>query len=163
MTFIARQIKRWIIPFEVDGFVINFLVLLPRVITGFLLAFKYAPQKFGTPWTPQALGLSFLEVSDDFIAEIAMQGYPFDLTPGFYAWCICFMEAFGGILLIIGLNTRMTSFFVFLVMVMAIFFRSWDGSWSVFPIFIFFCTSLFLMGFGSGKFGLDHYIAKKLD
>ena len=163
MTYIVRRIKKWIVPFEVDGFLSNFILLVPRVIGGALLAFKYAPQKFGTPWTPSSLGLSFLEVSDEFITEISMQGHPFDTTPKLFAWSICFMEAFGGILLILGLNTRMTAFFVFLTMVMAIFFRTYDGTWSVFPIFIFFCTSLFLMVFGSGKFGVDHYIAKKFN
>ncbi|MGB3150461.1 MAG: DoxX family protein [Maribacter sp.] len=112
--------------------------------------------------TPSSLGLSFLEVSDEFVAHIAYQGYPFDVMPEFYAWSICFMEAFGGILLIIGINTRMTAFFVFLTMAMGIFFRKWDGTWDIIPVFTFFCISLFLMGFGSGKWGLDYWFSQKL-
>jgi putative oxidoreductase len=162
MTFITYQLKKWITPYTIDSFLVNFFLFVPRVATGGLLAFVYAPNKFGTPWTPDALELSFLEVSDEFVGLIANQGYPFDVFPDLFAWSIGFMEAFGGLLLILGLNTRVTAFFVFLTMTMGIFFRTWDGTWDILPVFSFFCLGLFLMGFGSGKWGLDYWLSKNL-
>ncbi|MDC6389367.1 DoxX family protein [Maribacter sp. PR1] len=161
MVRALRLFRKVLIPFEVDGFLPNLLILLPRILMGSLLAFKYAPNKFGTPWTPERMKLSTLEVSQEFVAYIAYQGYPFDLTPEVYAWSIGFMEAFGGLLLIVGLNTRITSFFVFLTMLMSIFVRSWDGSWDILPVFFFFCLGLFYLGLGAGKFSLDHYLFRQ--
>ncbi|RRQ48106.1 DoxX family membrane protein [Maribacter algicola] len=148
-------------PFEVSGHLPNLILLVPRILTGYSLSFIYAPNKFGTPWTPDSMDLSWFEVSKEFVNHIAYQGYPFDVMPNLFAWSIGFMEAVGGLLLILGLNTRVTSFFVFLTMAMGIFVRKWDGSWDILPVFIFFCVSFFYMGFGAGKFSLDYYIAKR--
>ncbi|ASV31773.1 DoxX family protein [Maribacter cobaltidurans] len=161
MVHLLSFFKYLLRPFKADGFLPNLFLLLPRIITGALLAFVYAPDKFGTPWTPEYMQLSLFEVSSTFVDYIAFHGYPFDVLPKFFAWSIGFMEAFGGLLLIVGLNTRMTSFFVFLTMFMGIFFRIWDGSWDVLPVFFFFCIGLFFMGFGGGKYSLDHYISKR--
>lgn len=161
MTFFARQIRRWITPFRVDGFFVNFLLLVPRVVTGVLLAFVYAPEKFGTPWTPRSMGLGQLEVADWFVQSVSDFGVPFTMMPYVFSWSACFTEAFGGILLILGLNTRITSLFIVTVMVITIFFREWDGAWSIFPTFVFFCLGLFYLGFGSGKFGLDYWYSQR--
>ncbi|WP_396637454.1 DoxX family protein [Maribacter sp. R77961] len=161
MTFFTYQLKKWITPYTTDSVLGNFFLFVPRVVTGALLAFVYAPNKFGTPWTPGTLELSLFEVSEEFVALIAYQGYPFDTMPYLFAWSIGFMEAFGGILLILGLNTRMTAFFVFLTMAMGIFFRKWDGTWDIVPVFSFFCLGLFFMGFGSGKWGLDYWFSQR--
>lgn len=160
MVRVLYKFKRVLRPFEVEGLVPNLSLLFPRMLMGLFLAFEYAPNKFGTPWTPDSMNLSLFEVSQDFVDHIAYQGYPFDQTPHLFAWSIGFMEAMGGLLLIIGLNTRVTSFFVFLTMAMGIFFRKWDGSWDMLPVFIFFCLGLFFMGFGAGKYSLDHHLTR---
>lgn len=162
MKPLTRIFKNLIEPFRIDGILPNLLLLIPRILMGFGLAFIYAPQRFGTPWTPDAMGLELFEVTDEVVEIVRQGGTPFNLMPEVFAWSIGFMEAYGGLLMILGLNTRITSFFVFITMGLAIVFRSWDGTWDVFPIFVFFCLGLFFMGFGSGKFGLDYLLYKKL-
>lgn len=160
MVCMLCEYKKIIKPFSIHGFVPNFFLLIPRVLMGFFLAFVYAPNKFGTPWTPSHMNLSWFEVSDEFVQHIAYQGYPFDVFSLIFAWSIGFMEAVGGLLLIVGLNTRITAFFVFLTMSMSIFVRKWDGTWDIIPVFIFFCLGMFYMGFGAGKYSLDHTLSK---
>ena len=160
MVCMLCEYKKIIKPFDVNGFIPNLIFLVPRVLMGFFLAFYYAPNKFGTPWTPDAMNLSLFEVSEDFVKHIAYQGYPFDKMALLFAWSIGFMEAVGGLLLIVGLNTRVTSFFVFLTMSMSIFVRKWDGSWDILPVFLFFCISMFYMGFGAGKYSLDYRLSR---
>jgi len=135
--------------------------LIPRVITGYLLSFVFSINKFGTPWTPTTMNLQLLEVSDWFIELVRQFGLPFSYLPELFAWSAGFTEALGGILLIMGLNTRITAFFVVSTMFLTIVFRPWDNSWSIMPTFIFFCLGLFFMGFGSGKFGLDYFLTNK--
>ena len=161
MKRFSYHLKKWITPYATDSFLINLFLFVPRAIMGALLAFVYAPDKIGTPWTSKELQLSFLEVSDEFVAYIAYQEYPFDTMPHLFAWSIGFLEAFGGLLLILGLNTRITAFLVFLTMTMSIFFRKWDGTWDIIPVFSFFCLGLFFFGFGSGKWGLDYYLTRE--
>ncbi|WP_051941826.1 DoxX family membrane protein [Maribacter forsetii] len=157
-----QPIKKLIIPFKVDALLPNVLILIPRAITGYLLSFVFAINKFGTPWTPASVGLGYLEVSDWFVALVTQFGIPFSFMPELFAWSAGLTEALGGILLILGLNTRMTAFFITVTMFTTIVCRPWDGSWNIMPTFIFFCLGLFFMGFGSGKFGLDYLITKKI-
>ena len=160
MNELLLLIKRLIIPFKVDAILPNILILVPRVFAGYLLSFVYAINKFGTPWTPKSVGLQLFEVSDWFIELVSQFGLPFSLMPKIFAWSAGFTEAAGGILLMLGLNTRITSFFILITMFITIAFRPWDNSWSIMPTFFFFCLSLFFMGFGSGKYGLDYFITR---
>ncbi|MDO6472347.1 DoxX family membrane protein [Maribacter sp. 1_MG-2023] len=157
-----QPIKKLIIPFKVDALLPNVLILIPRAITGYLLSFVFAINKFGTPWTPASVGLAYFEVSDWFVALVTQFGIPFSFMPELFAWSAGLTEALGGILLILGLNTRMTAFFITVTMFTTIVCRPWDGSWNIMPTFIFFCLGLFFMGFGSGKFGLDYLITKRI-
>ena len=161
MSPLLLPLKKLIIPFRVDGILPNILILIPRVITGYFLAFVFAIDKFGTPWTPKYLELGLFEVSDQFVAIVKQFGVPFSLMPEIFSWSAGFTEAFGGILLIIGLNTRITAFFITTVMIITIIFRPWDGSWNIIPTIMFFCLGLYFMGFGSGKFGLDYLLSKR--
>lgn len=160
MACVICEYKKILKPFDVNGIFPNLILLFPRVLMGYFLAFKYAPNKFGTPWTPDYMNLSLFEVSTEFVDHIAFQGFPFDTMPFLFAWSIGFMEAVGGLLLIIGLNTRVTSFFVFLTMAMSIFVRKWDGSWDILPVFLFFCMGMFYMGFGAGRYSLDYRLSQ---
>lgn len=153
--------QKLIPPFQIRDRYVNIFMLVLRLIAGYFLSFVFAANKFGTPWTPASLGLRNFEVSQEFIGIVTAFGAPFDMMPGLFAWSAGFTEAWGGILLLLGLNTRMTAFFITITMLVTIYFRVWDNSWSALPTFIFFCVGLFLMGFGSGKYGLDSYWAQK--
>ncbi|OBR40416.1 hypothetical protein [Maribacter hydrothermalis] len=74
-------IKSLLIPFKVDAILPNILIFIPRVFAGYLLSFVYAINKFGTPWTPKALGLQLFEVSEWFIEIVKQFGLPFSLMP----------------------------------------------------------------------------------
>ena len=161
MNQILLPLKKLIIPFRVDRLMPNILILIPRVLIGYLLSFVFAVNKFGTPWTSKFIGLELFEVSDWFVKLVEQFGTPFSLMPELFAWSAGFTEALGGILLMLGLNTRITAFFITTTMFVTIAFRPWDGSWNIIPIFIFFCLGLFFMGFGSGKFGLDYVLTRR--
>ena len=161
MTYITYQFKKILTPFQVDGFLANIVLLVPRIIAGFLLAFKYAPIKFGTPWSPKSTNLGLFEVADWFVLKVTEFGAPFNLMPELFSWSAGFTEAFGGILLLLGLNTRITAFFITCVMAISIYFREWDDTWSILPTFLFFCIGLFYLGFGSGKYGLDYWYTNR--
>ncbi|WP_339627675.1 DoxX family membrane protein [uncultured Maribacter sp.] len=161
MNQILLPLKKLIIPFRVDRLMPNILILIPRVLIGYLLSFVFAVNKFGTPWTSKFIGLELFEVSDWFVKLVEQFGTPFTLMPEMFAWSAGFTEALGGILLMLGLNTRITAFFITTTMFVTIAFRPWDGSWNIIPIFIFFCLGLFFMGFGSGKFGLDYVLTRR--
>ncbi|MFX0556655.1 DoxX family protein [Maribacter sp. CXY002] len=160
MSSLKYKLKGIIIPYKLDGLLNNLLVLLPRVISGILLCFVYAPQNIGTPWSPEDLNLQLLKINPTFVGHVRDFGPPFDLMPLVFSWSAIITMAFGGFLMILGLNTRITSFFLVMTMFITILFREWDNSWSILPTFLFFCTGLFYLGFGSGKFGLDYYISK---
>lgn len=161
MYQLLLPIKKLITPFRIDGILPNIFILIPRVITGYFLAFVFAINKFGTPWTPQSMDLKLFEVSDLFIDIVKQFGLPFSIMPEIFSWSAGFTEAMGGLLLILGLNTRITSFFIATTMIVTIIYRPWNDSWSIIPTFIFFCLSLYFMGFGSGKFGLDYYLTRR--
>ena len=67
MNQILLPFKKLIIPFRVDELMPNILILIPRVLTGYLLSFVFAVNKFGTPWTPKSMELQLFEVSDWFV------------------------------------------------------------------------------------------------
>jgi putative oxidoreductase len=161
MNQLLLTFKKLIIPFRVDAVMPNTLILILRVLTGYLLSFVLAINKFGTPWTPKLMGLELFEVSDWFIKLVEQFGPPFSQMPELFAWSAGFTEALGGILLILGLNTRITAFFITSTMFVTIVFIPWDVSWNIIPAFIFFCLGLFFMGFGSGKFGLDYVLTRR--
>lgn len=161
MIYQLTSLKRLIVPFKVDALLPNIFILIPRVFTGYLLAFVFTINKFGTPWTPKSMNLQLFEVSDWFVELTKDFGLPFSLMPEVFAWSAGLTEALGGILLLLGLNTRITAFFITTTMFITIAFRPWDQSWNIMPTFMFFCLGLFFMGFGSGKFGLDYLITKR--
>ncbi|MEH6772239.1 DoxX family membrane protein [Maribacter arcticus] len=161
MNQLLIPLKKLIIPFRVGAVMPNTLILILRVLTGYLLSFVLAINKFGTPWTPKLMGLELFEVSDWFIKLVEQFGPPFSQMPELFAWSAGFTEALGGILLILGLNTRITPFFITSTMIVTIVFIPWDLSWNIIPTFIFFCLGLIFMGFGSGKFGLDYVLTRR--
>jgi putative oxidoreductase len=72
-------------------------------------------------------------------------------------------EAIGGLLLALGLQTRFAAFLIMCTMLVAIFFQKWgDGTWGMLPAMGFLWLGTYNLVLGSGKFGLDYLISKKV-
>lgn len=136
---------------------------LMRFIAGFLLALDFGASKFGMPWTPDHRNLNLFEVAAWFPKDVAEYGGIFAIMPIFFAWMGAFSEAVGGIFLAVGLKTRLAAFLIMCTMLVAIFLQKWgQGTWGMLPAMGFLWISIYNLYLGSGRFGLDYLISKKL-
>lgn len=134
-----------------------------RFICGMLLAIDFGASKFGMPWTPSGQNLELFEVSAWFPEDVASYGGLFAVMPVFFAWMGAFSEAVGGLFLALGLQTRIASFLIMCTMLVAICMQKWgDGTWGMLPAMGFLWISIYNLYLGSGRFGLDYLIIKKL-
>jgi len=141
----------------------DLLITFPRIICGILLAKDFGADKFGMPWSPEHLNLGIFEIAYWFPNDVANFGGIFKLFPEFFAWMGGFSEAVGGIFLAIGMNTRIAALLIACTMLVAIFGQKWDqGVWGMLPAMGFLWVSLYSLVLGSGKFGLDYIIDKKI-
>lgn len=139
--------------------VAEILLLIPRIVCGFLLTLDFGSSKFGMPWSPPEKNLKFMEVAFWFPYDVAEYGGLFAQFPQFLAWMGAFSEAVGGVFLILGLFTRPFAFLTLCTMSVAIFMQQWDaGTWNMLPALGFLWVSLYLLVLGSGRIGLDHYL-----
>ena len=146
--------KHWIADF-------NFFIM--RFICGMLLALSFGADKFGMPWTPEGQNLNLFEVSAWFPQDVAEYGGIFAAMPVFFAWMGAFSEAVGGLFLAIGFKTRIASFLIACTMLVAIFLQKWgQGVWGMLPAMGFLWVALYHLYLGSGRFGIDYLISKKL-
>ena len=135
-----------------------------RFISGMLLALDFGASKFGMPWTDPGQNLNLFEVSAWFPEDVAAYGGLFALAPVFFAWMGAFSEAVGGLFLAFGLKTRLASFLIMCTMLVAIFFQKWgQGTWGMLPAMGFLWIAVYNLFLGSGRFGLDYLISKKLN
>lgn len=142
----------------------DLLLLIPRVICGYLLAFDFGAAKFGLPWSPADKNLGFFEVSFWFPNDVAAYGGVFAMFPVFFAWIGAFSEAVGGLFLILGFQTRIFSFLIVCTMLVAIFMQQLqNGMWNTLPAAGFLWVAFYTMIIGSGKWGIDFLIAKKMN
>lgn len=149
-------------PLDIGGFLPNILLIVPRIVGGLALTLDFGSSKFGMPWTDGDRDLTIFQVSDWFVDDVAQFGIPFSLAPVFFAWMGAASEAIGGLLLAIGLQTRITGFFLGCTMLVAIFFQKWsNGLWEMLPAMGFLWISLYSIILGSGRFGLDYLIYKE--
>jgi putative oxidoreductase len=139
----------------------DLLLLLPRLVCGYLLTSDFGAAKFGLPWSPADNNLGFFEVAFWFPNDVAAYGGIFKMFPVFFAWMGAFSEAIGGIFLILGLQTRVFSFFILCTMLVAALIQQWGSSWNMLPAAGFAWVALFTMVLGSGRFGIDYLISKK--
>ena len=138
-------------------------IAIPRIIAGLLLAIDFGASKFGMPWTDPGKDLSLFEVVSWFPEDVAAFGFPFDLAPWFFAWMGAASEAIGGLFLALGLGTRIASFLIICTMLVAIFFQKWgDGTWGMLPAMGFLWLGIYVLIIGSGKIGVDYWLAKRL-
>ncbi len=141
----------------------DILFLIPRFVCGYLLASNFGADKFGLPWSPVDKNLGLFEVAYWFPQDVANYGGIFKIFPIFFAWMGAFAEAVGGIFLLLGLQTRVASFLIACTMLVAIFLQQWgNGSWNMLPAMGFLWVAMFTLVLGSGRFGLDYLITKKM-
>ena len=139
----------------------DLLFAFPRIICGLLLTIDFGSSKFGMPWSPKEKNLGLFEVIDWFPQDVAEYGGLFAMFPVFFAWMGAASEAIGGLLLALGLKTRMAAFFIMCTMLVAIFFQKWgQGTWGMLPAMGFLWVSIYSIVLGSGRFGLDAVISK---
>ncbi len=138
------------------------LIAIPRIACGYLLTAYFGAEKFGLPWSPTDNNLGFFEVAFWFPNDVAAYGGVFAISPVFFAWMGAFSEAFGGILLVLGFQTRIASFLIFCTMLVAILAQQFnEGLWMMLPAMGFLWISIYGMVIGSGRFGIDYVISNK--
>lgn len=139
------------------------LLFVPRFVCGYLLTTSFGADKFGMPWSPPTQNLDLFEVIYWFPKDIENYGGIFALFPAFFAWMGAFSEAVGGLFLALGFNTRVFAFLIMCTMLVAIFMQKMgQGLWGMLPAMGFLWVSIFCMVNGSGRFGLDYLVDKKL-
>ena len=121
---------------------IGFLIL--RILVGGLMVYHGYPK--------------FLDPSK-LIAKTASMGFPF---PELFGTLAMAAEFFGGMLLILGLFTRLSIFGILFTMAVAFFVaHAADpfGKKELSFVYLFVSVALFFMG--SGKYSLDNYLLSK--
>ena len=166
MKSVKNSLKKWIKPVEFNGWGAQILYAIPRFLAGMVLAIDFGASKFGMPWTGADRELGLFEVAAWFPDDVAQFGAPFSWAPVLFAWLGAASEAIGGIFLAIGLGTRFWAVMIGGTMLVAIFFQKWSdfleqGFWSILPALGFLWVCIYCLIFGSGKLGLDHWIAKR--
>ncbi len=90
---------------------------------------------------------------------VTQMGFP---MPVFFAWAAAFSEFLGGILLVLGLGTRIAALFVFITMAVAAFIVHRENSLDVKELALAYWTiSGALMLIGPGQWSLDYLLTKK--
>ena len=157
-----KKIKRITDPILMPSWWQDLMLLMPRLVCGYLLTSNFGASKFGLPWSPADKNLGFFEVVFWFPQDVSAYGGIFKMFPVFFAWMGAFSEAVGGIFLILGLQTRIFSFLILCTMLVAIFIQQiGNGAWNMLPAAGFAWVSLYTMIMGSGRFGIDYFISKK--
>lgn len=156
--------KKLITPVAMPYWWQEVLLAVPRIVCGWLLCFDFGASKFGLPWSPAEKNLGIFEVAFWFPHDVAEYGGIFAMFPVFFAWMGAFSEAVGGLFLLLGFQTRIFSFLIVCTMLVAIFMQQLqNGLWNALPAAGFLWAALFTMITGSGKWGIDYFIAKKMN
>lgn len=150
-----------------NGLIQNLVLAFPRIVCGYFLAVNFGASKFGMPWSGSDSELSLFEVAAWFPEDVAQFGAPFSWAPVLFAWLAAASEAIGGVFLIFGLGTRFWAALIGITMLVAIFFQKWgdfmeQGPWAILPALGFLWMALYVLLLGSGRFGVDQLIRKRL-
>jgi putative oxidoreductase len=135
---------------------VSFGLLLIRGIIGFVM-FYHGAQK--------VLGWFDGKGMEAFTQSVAQLGLPGGLPPEYLAWAAALSEFVGGILLIIGLATRIAALFIVATMAVAVFKVHW-GSFPVSQGGMEFALTLGVVALGliftgPGRFALDALFARR--
>ena len=164
MKRLTNLLKFTITPVTQKTWLSDLVLAIPRILCGLWLTTMFGADKFGMPWTADSQNLNLFEVSAWFPEDVASYGGIFAIAPFFFAWMGAFSEAVGGLFLMLGLKTRVASFLIMCTMLVAIFMQKWNqGLWGMFPALGFLWVALYNPILGSGRFGLDYLISKKLN
>ena len=164
MTQIQKILKFLITPIVQKHRAVDLIFAIPRIFCGLWLTAMFGADKFGMPWTSADRHLNLFEVVAWFPEDVKAYGGIFAMAPVFFAWMGAFSEAVGGLLLALGLKTRVASFLIMCTMLTAIFMQKWNqGLWGMLPAIGFLWASIYNLFLGSGRFGLDYLIAKKIN
>lgn len=159
-----KLLKQITNPIIMPHWSLDFLLAIPRIVCGYLLTVEFGSPKFGLPWSPPDNGLQLFEVAFWFPQDVAAYGGIFAVAPVFFAWMGALSEAVGGILLVLGIQTRIASFLIICTMLVAIFMQQINnGMWNCLPAMGFLWIGIFYMVIGSGRFGIDFLISKKIN
>ncbi len=157
-----KTLQRLTTPVLLPAWWQDLVLLIPRLVCGYLLTSNFGAAKFGLPWSPADNNLGFFEVTFWFPNDVAAYGGIFKMFPIFFAWMGAFSEAVGGIFLLFGLQTRIFSFLILCTMLVAIFMQQMgNGAWNMLPAAGSAWVSLYALIIGSGRFGVDYLISKK--
>lgn len=159
-----KSIIKFIIqPVIHENWLTDFILAIPRIFSGLWLTAMFGADKFGMPWTADHRNLNLFEVAAWFPDDVASYGGVFAMAPIFFAWMGAFSEAVGGLFLLLGLKTRIASFLIMCTMLVAIFMQKWgQGLWNMLPAIGFLWVAIYGFVLGSGRFGLDYLLNKKL-
>jgi putative oxidoreductase len=139
----------------------DLLMAIPRMVCGYLMTANFGADKFGMPWSPVDKNLGIFEIAFWFPSDIAAYGGVFLLAPVFFAWMAGFSEAVGGLLLMVGFQTRIASALIMATMLVAIFMQQiQEGMWNTLPALGFLWVGLYHLILGSGRFGIDYLLTK---
>lgn len=126
------------------SFAANAGLALLRIFAGIALAFGHGINKI-----PPAEGL---------IGRTEQMGFP---IPTFFAWAAAMSEFGGGILLALGLLTRVSSFFIAVTMFVALVGVHLNDPFAAQEkAFLFFFIALAFLLKGSGDWSIDSYLRK---
>lgn len=140
----------------------DLLFALIRIFCGLLLTLDFGSSKFGMPWSDSEQNLGLFEVAAWFPEDVASFGGVFAMAPIFFAWMGAFSEAVGGVLLALGLSTRISGFLISCTMLVAVFMQQWEsGIYACLPALGFLWVAMYTTYLGSGRFGIDYLITKK--
>jgi putative oxidoreductase len=157
-SWLARLLRPMDLPLPAE-----LLLLVPRIVCGYMLTMYFGAPKFGLPWSPPDNNLGFFEVAWWFPNDVSAFGPPFSWFPALFAWMGAFAEGVGGVALLLGLGSRVFAFLVMCTMLVAIFCQQWQaGYWNMLPATGFVWFSLFTMVLGAGRFSLDAWLSRRL-
>ncbi len=106
-------------------------------------------------------GSGKIPVSEGFVEHIASLGFP---MPIFFAWAAALSEYVGALLLALGLFTRPAALMVGATMFVAAFVNHGDDPFAVAEkAYLYFAIALLFAILGSGKYGIDSIIRRKLN
>lgn len=146
-----------------QNWALDIAIAIPRIFYGYLLTAEFGSPKFGMPWTSPEKNLGLFEIAFWFPHDVANYGGIFALMPGFLAWMAGFSEAVGGLAWILGFQTRLFSFLILCTMLVIVFVHQIQyGYWNMMPGMGILWIALICMITGSGRFGIDYLISKKL-
>ena len=96
---------------------------------------------------------------DWFIRDVAAMGFP---APAFFAWCAVLSECVGGVLLMLGLLTRIAAPLIAVTTFVAAFrYHEGDIGGSGLLAFLFFVITVGLAISGPGGLSIDRFLAPR--